>query len=468
MSDPETDQPTGRWERSEWVNRLYDGLAGDDDGRVCEAIPEEACREAPGNFLKTLVSNTLTSVGDRLASAKTTLPWLLAELAAPAWCLGLLVPIRESGSMLPQMLIGSVVRGRPIRKWVWVLGSLLQGVSLMAMGGVAMATAGFGGGGLRVGGLDVEGLGAGLAILFLLAFFSLARGACSIAYKDVLGKTIPKTRRGRLAGWIGSVSGLGALLVGTGLATLGRFDSIYTYVILLGGAGILWGMAAAIYASILELPGATDGGRNGWKEGWGRLALLRDDLPFRRFVMGRALALGSALAAPLYVALAREELGDASSYLGIFIAVEGLAGLISAPIWGRFADRSSRLVFASASGLAGFLSLLVAAWSFLPLDSSAAMLFYPLAFFGLGMAHSGVRLGRKTYLVDLAEGDRRTDYTAVSNTVIGALLLLSGLIGAIAAYFSVPGAILLLAISGLFGAWISWGWKEVSGSSSDG
>jgi hypothetical protein len=453
MSDSDADERAGRWERSDWVSRLYDGLAGDDDGRVCEAIRDEACREAPGNFLKTLVSNTLTSIGDRLASAKTTLPWLLAELAAPSWSLGLLVPIRESGSMLPQMMIGSYVRGRPIRKWVWVLGSAAQGVSLLAMGAVAMV---------------VEGFLAGVAVLLLLALFSLARGACSIAYKDVLGKTIPKTRRGRLAGWIGSVSGLGALLVGTGLATMGRFESVFTYVFLLGGAGILWGLAAAIYASILEFPGATDGGRNGWKEGWERLALLRDDLPFRRFVIGRALALGSALAAPFYVALAREELGDAASYLGIFIAVEGLAGLISAPVWGRFADRSSRLVFASASAAAGALSVLVAAWSFLPLDTSAALFFYPLAFFGLGIAHSGVRLGRKTYLVDLAEGDRRTDYTAVSNTVIGALLLLSGAIGAVTAYFSLPGAILLLAFAGILGAWISLSWKEVSGPSSNG
>lgn len=51
-----------------------------------------------------------------------------------------------------------------------------------------------------------------------------------------------------------------------------------------------------------------------------------------------------------------------------------------------------------------------------PLAWQAAGL--PLLFLGLGVAHAGVRLARKTYLVDIATGDRRTEYTAVSNSVI--------------------------------------------------
>jgi len=86
-----------------------------------------------------------------------------------------------------------------------------------------------------------------------------------------------------------------------------------------------------------------------------------------------------------------------------------------------------------------------------------------LAFFGLGLAHAGVRLGRKTYMVDMAEGNRRTDYVAVSNSVIGALLLVSGVIGGVAATVSVEATLALLGGAGLLGAWLSLGWKEVSG-----
>lgn len=431
----------------EWMESLYERLAEDDEGRVCKAISDEACRETPGNFVRTLVANALSNVSDRIASAKTTLPWILGALGAPAWCLSLLVPIREAGSMLPQMFIGAAVRSLAVRKWVWAGGGALQAACLAAMAVVA---------------LTLQGLAAGLAILALLTLFSLARGACSVAYKDVLGKTIPKTRRGRLSGWISSFAGFATMATGGVLALLPDSGGLGLYAGLLLVAAGLWLAAAGAYSRVVEYPGATEGGANGFTEALARLALLRDDAPFRRFVIARALAMGSGLAAPFYIALARDELGSAALLLGIFIAVEGLAALVSSPLLGRWADRSSRWVFAIACALAGALSIVVALWSWADLPATAALWFYPLAFFGLGVAHAGVRLGRKTYLVDMAEGNRRTEYVAVSNTVIGFLLLLTGLVGALAAAISVEVAIVLLGLAGLAGAVVSLGWKEVS------
>lgn len=433
---------------SNWKEALYTRLAEDDEGRVCKDISAEACHETPGNFIHTLTANTLSSLADKLASAKTTLPWLLLHLGAPAWMLSLLVPIRESGSMLPQMLIGALVRRQPVRKWVWIWGGALQGISLMAMGWTAMI---------------LEGTTAGITLLFLLVLFSLARGACSVAYKDVQGKTIPKTRRGRLSGWISAVSGLAALTVGVVLSQLQTGGSQLLYVGLLLLAALCWFLAAWWFSRIVEFPGATEGGANGFTEALKKLSLLRDDKPFQRFVIARALAMGSGLAAPFYIALARDDLGSAISLLGLFIAIEGLAGLISSPVWGRWADQSSRQVFAVACALAGLLSILVAVISWLTLNPTLAMLVYLLAFFGLGVAHAGVRLGRKTYMVDMASGNKRTDYVAVSNTVIGALLLLTGLVGAVTALISVQGTLILLGLAGLAGALMSLQWREVSG-----
>lgn len=82
----------------------------DDDGRVCHAIAEDACRQTPGNFLRLLLANALGTLADTVASAKTTLPWLLLQIGAPAWMTGLVVPIRESGSMLLLLAIGAAVR----------------------------------------------------------------------------------------------------------------------------------------------------------------------------------------------------------------------------------------------------------------------------------------------------------------------------------------------------------------------
>ncbi len=442
-----SDHATGK-HHPDWMESLYERLAEDDEGRVCKDISDDACRETPGNFFYTLLANALSNVADRLASAKTTLPWLLLQAGAPTWAISFLVPIRESGSMLPQMLIGAVVRRKPVRKWVWVTGGVIQGLSLMAMGWSSLV---------------LDGAAVALTVIVLLTVFSLARGACSVAYKDVLGKTIPKTRRGRLTGWISAASGLVAFVAGLWLGTLEDSDSLLLYAGLIFAAAAAWGLAVLFYSRIIEFPGATEGGASGIQEAIARLSLLRDDVPFRRFVTGRALAMGSGLVAPFYVALARDDLGSAASLLGIFIAAEGLAGLVSSPVWGRWADRSSRLVFTAACGLSAVLSLCVAAWSLLGFSSTASQWFYPLAFFGLGVAHAGVRLGRKTYLVDMAGGNKRTDYVAVSNTVIGALLLLTGLLGSLSSLISIQLTIVLLGLAGLMGAALSLRWKEVSG-----
>lgn len=441
-----TSNHTGR--HSALAESVYERLAQDDDGRVCKAISDEACRETPGNFFRMLVANALSSVADSLASAKTTLPWLVLHLGAPTWMTSLLVPLRESGSMLPQLLIGAMVRHLAVRKWVWVAGGLLQGLCLGALAWVAMS---------------LQGMAAGSTIIALLLLFSLARGACSVAYKDVQGKTIPKTRRGRLTGWIGMSAGLMAMGVGAGLGLMQTDADANAYAALLLGAAALWLLAAWMFARIVEFPGATEGGVNGFAQALGKISLLRDDAPFRRFVLARALAMGSGLAAPFYVALARDALGEALALLGVFIAMEGLAALLSSPLWGHWADRSSRQVFAFASALAALLSMAVALWAWLDMPAAASMWFYPLAFFGLGISHAGVRLGRKTYLVDMAEGQRRTDYVAVSNTAIGALLLLTGVLGAVVSNWSVQATVLALGLAGLAGAWLSLGLKEISG-----
>ncbi len=416
---------------------LYDKLTDDEDARVCEDIRDEACRETPRSFLLILSSYCLTKLGDAIASPKTTLAWVTTVLGAPAFVLGFLVPIRESGSMIPQLFIGSAIRTLPVRKWVWVAGCIGQFLAIAGIGLVA---------------LTLRGAAAGWAILGLITVFSLARGFCSVAAKDVLGKTIPKPKRGQLNGWSASAAGL--VSVGLGLFLMlpgaGRVGDALLGMLLIG-AGSLWLIAAGIYAQLPEYPGETDGGRNAL-EALGRLRLLADDRPFRRFVITRALLMCSALSAPFYVALAQNKLGTPSYLLGAFVAAAGLASLVSAPVWGRFADVSSkRVMIAAALITAGVGIATVIVDRVLP-QLSGTVWFLPFAYFILSVAHSGVRVGRKTYVVNLASGNQRTDYVAISNTVIGVLLLMVGSVGALAPLITNAGVIGLLALMGLAGA----------------
>jgi hypothetical protein len=416
--------------RTDLLGSVYERLANEEDARVCRDIPEEACHNVPRNFFTILAANALTKLGDELLSPKTVLAWLVGFIGAPAYLAALLVPIRESGSLIPQLGIAAFVRRMPIRKRVWVLGSVLQFLSVMGISACA---------------ISLRGVTAGWVVIGCLVVFSLARGMCSISYKDVLGKTIAKTRRGLLTGWAASISGGIAIGAGALLLAGGRIEqSPALYGWLTAGAGLLWLGGAVMFSQVIEEPGATSGGGNAGQVAIQQLNLLRIDRDFRNFVLTRALMLSTALTAPYYVLLAREQSGALKS-LGLFVVAAGLAGLISGPIWGKLSDVSSRLVLVWA-GIAASLTGLVT-FALVQFGGTFGSLWWliPLLYFALCVAHNGVRLGRKTYLVDMAGGTKRTDYVAISNTAIGVILLAAGLAGAAAG--SVPAQVLILVFS---------------------
>lgn len=435
--------------KSDAWDRLYQKLVNEEDARVCTDISEQACQVVPGNFLLQILAQFFTKLGDAIASPKTVLAWLFGALSVPGLFTAFLVPVRESGSLIPQLVIASYIRGQQRRKWAFVVGSLLQALAILAMAGVA---------------LSLSGAAAGAGITTALVFFSLARGLCSVASKDVTGKTVPKTRRGRLNGWSGSLAGFATLGIGVVLLQgLGGDDSdLLLFALLLLVAALLWVVAAFAYGMIEEEPGASEGGSNAITEALARLRLLIDDRPFRRFVMARSLLLCSALMAPFIVVLAHDKTSAAAAMLGLFVIADGLAGLLSAPFWGRFSDISSRQVMVYAGSVAAAVGvLLVMLVTLFPALATKPWL-YPLFFFALAVAHAGVRLGRKTYIVDMAGGNKRTDYVAVSNTVIGVVLLLAGSTGALTAIMPVTGVILVLAAMGFAGAWLSSRLPEVT------
>jgi|GEM_PF-6504626 len=181
-----------------WVHRLYRRLIVS-SGQPCPELSEQACRYVADNFVLMLVSRFFSKLADALSNPKIVLPWVMETVHAPLYLLGFLVPIRESGSLLPQVVIASYVRRLTIRKWVWVVGKLVEVAAMAAIALVAWLA---------------EGSVAGWSILLLLVVFSLARGFCSVASKDVTGKTIAKNARGQTNGWSASSAGLVTVILG--------------------------------------------------------------------------------------------------------------------------------------------------------------------------------------------------------------------------------------------------------------
>ncbi len=427
---------------------LYNRITGDEDARVCKDIPDSACNDQPRNFFAYLWANLLGKVADEISSAKLIIPWLFGLLGVPATFTGFLVPIREAGVLIPQLAVAAAVRDMPIRKGVWVVGAILSAASLI---GMAWAT------------ISLEGKSAGGAIITMLIIFSLARGICSVSAKDVLGKTVSKSRRGTLMGWSASLSGIAVLLLGLWMSSINLGDSsLIVFSGLLIAGAILWLIAAILFWGIIEQPGATEGGGNAIEVAIKQLKLIVVDAPFRRYVIARSLLLSVALAPPFYVLVAQQNTTSGLLGLGALIIANGLATSLSSPFWGYMSDSSSRRVMMFASIGAGLLGIftyiaITMKWNWAVNEIGLAVIFLLL-----NVMHGGVRLGRKVYLMDMASSENRASYVAVSNTIIGIMMLFGGLIGLLGELFGTPATLLFLGLLSLVAAAYIFHLTEVS------
>ncbi len=430
-----TDSPVA----SPLAERAYAMLSGDDSTeRACEAIPESACSDVPRNYLLNVANGACTKLAEQLASPGLVLPWLLSALGAPAVIAGYLLPLKQAGSLLPQMAVAARIRRAARRKLWWAGAGATQALCLLAMIPAA---------------LTLPPVAAGLAIAALVLVFSVASGIGSVAFQDVTGKTVPKGRRGRMLANRATIGGaltlVAALVLRFGLEV---GAAIWPYLALIAAAALLWALAALLFALISEAPGAQEGGKNTLAEARRGLALAGRVPAYRTFLWARGLLLSVELAMPFFVLHAQAVYGEALSNLALFVLAVGLANVLSSPFWGPFSDRSAAAVLGVAGLVGALAGGLALALALVPALADLPPASYALVFLLLGLAEAGVRLGRKTYLVDAAPSDDRPLYVAFSNTAIGGLALVAGAAGLVVDLVGPHSLIVLLAAISLAGA----------------
>lgn len=409
------------------AGRATELVFGEGAERACADIPDSACREQPRNLGVHLASLSATKTGDGLLDPKLVLAWMLGALGAPASAIGAIVPAREAFALLPQLMIAEPVRRLPRRKWVWVAASAAQGVAVLAIALVAAT---------------LEGAAAGWSIVGLVALFGCARSAASVSYKDVLGKTVAKARRGTVTGTATSVSAAAVLLVGVGLWTELIPLRTSTIALVLVVAGCLWIAAGVLFTMVAEEPGATEGGRNGVGVVVHHLGALWRGPQLGRFVVTRSLLTVTAIAPPYILSLTTGT-GRDLAVLGPFVIASSVATIVGGRLWGRLSDRSSRQVLIGSSTAATVLFSAAAGGAASELLDqvwlASALLFLVV------LAYQGVRLGRSTHLVDMTDAEHRAVYTAVSNTVVGVVILATGAFGSLSSVIGLPWLFVVFA-----------------------
>lgn len=403
------------------TEEFYEFLTEDSDARVCESIPDSKCTNVPKNFTLNIINGSLTKLAEKLISPGITLPWILSFLGAPVVLIGMLVPVKDVGSLLPQLLVSGKLRGKKKRKPYWVAAGLIQATCLM-LSAVLLAT------------LE-DKIFVSFSIVFLFLVFSIASGVGSVSFKDVTGKTVPKGQRGQMLSFRSTFGGSLALIAGGGLVFfLKGEDSKWLYISLFVIASLLWYAASFLFHRIEEKPGATEGGKTPLNELKTGAKLLKEDSSYRNFIITRALLMAIPLLNPFFILLAKDVSNNNWNYLGYLIVIGSLAQMLSSPFWGKIADTSSlRLMRISAA-----LSILSIVYALVFIYSDFNFLnfyyFLPVIFIN-GIAYAGARLSRKTYIIDYAPEEKRPTYVSVANTIIGLFTIIAASFGMIAEYF---------------------------------
>jgi len=123
--------------------------------------------------------------------------------------------------------------------------------------------------------------------------------------------------------------------------------------------------------------------------------------------------------------------------LGYLIIINGLATVLSSPFWGKIADQSSTRLMRIASFISIAGGIYALAFYYFSEWNLGFYAFLPV-FFINGIAYSGARLSRKTYLVDYAPADERPTYVSVANTFIGLFTIVAASFGLVAEAFGLP------------------------------
>lgn len=386
-------------------------------------------RETARNFRLGVMNGVWFTVADRLMDPTLVLTAFVSALTpSPLW-LGVLVPISEGGWFLPQLLMSGYLQSRPLKIQLYRRVAAVR-VALWTL----MAAAPF---------LLPEPRWLLPAFLVTYTLTCLSSGISGLSFMEIVGKTIPPRRRGVFFAWrlaAGAVAGLlGTLLVRYLVDERGplafpyNFGALFTVALVMGLLGLV------AFARVSEPPDTVLQPRASplWQT---RRALrqVRVDDNYRRYLLVRVLLVVAGVAPPFYAVFVQQRLGGPLAMVGVYLAVYATANFSAHVVFGRFSARLGHRLTLVASTWAGLLmaaAVLALALAAQPLHltgATASAWLIPV-FVLYGIRESGIGVASHSLLLDLAPPADRSLYVGFTNTLLGLVLLATGVSGLIVA-----------------------------------
>ena len=394
------------------------------------------------NFAYFLADSILFMVAMGIISSTTVIPDFVRRLTDSEILIGLSGSLFTVGYLLPQLLIARYIVRSARKKWWFVGPNIPTRFVMLILAAIVMW------------------LGKDQPQLVLLAFFvcysiaAFGDGLAGVPWADLTGTSLDNRWRARMFGLTTAITGVVMLaitpLVGVVLGDAGpAFPN--NYALLFGAAGVLFALSILPGLFFYELPGGKAVDKlpslGEFLPALGHV--LRDDLPFRAYIIARMFTSLFMMAAPFYIGYATVQLGLSSQVaVPVLLAMQTVGSLAGALTYTWLGARSNLLVIRLALGSAALL----------PICALLAGMVGPLPlYFGFlvsGLVTSNLLSGYMNWVVGYAHPDQRPVYVGLANTVTAVFSLIAPFIGGTIAqtlgYRPLFAVALVMALGALF------------------
>jgi len=393
-------------------------------------------REIKRTFALGVFNGAAFNFAEALVSPPLVLTLFVSKLTSSNLLTGLVSPLGDACWFLPQIFVSARIQRMERKMPSYTLSAVIRTFAWIALATAVWFIQ------------DPLLLLVGFFILYTTA--RLSAGLAGLAFFDVVAKTIPARQRGSFFSWrqlVGGTLGLGAgWIVKLVLSNPALpFPRNHAFLFFLYCAAMAPGLVS--FAMVREPPGATVAESVTVREQLRRAGrILRENKVYRRYLSARMSLALAGIALPFYAIYAKNVLGAPAGMVGIYLATRIGAQLLFNLLWGRLSDRrGNQLVMRVlnlgtgttvllALTLVGMVALLQPQGAWLP------YLVLPL-FFLDGAVRPGQVLSGSNFLLELVPEAERPLYLGTSNTIMGIVVLISGLGGLV---------VDLLGFAGLF------------------
>ncbi len=364
------------------------------------------------NYLVNILDGSFFGFGLGFTSFTTILPLFIATMTDVNLLIGLVPAIHSLGWHLPQLLTASQTSRMPrFKPWVLILGFQER---LPILGFMIAALL-----------IPIVGKSWALGIaFFFLIWQGLGGGFAANPWQNMIAKIIPNDFR---ATFFGLQSGAANLLAGVGAILAGIFLEKYIYpynfAICFLLASLLMFISFLFLSltkeDIREIPVQDKNQIPLWKQ---VKHYLRENSPFRWFLISRILFQFAAMASAFYIVYAVKIRGVSPVDAGIMTSIYLVVQVVSNPLFGWIADRFGRSLALETGAIATCIAAGLA-WF-----SPSVEWFYPVMIFA-GIANTVFWTIGIAASMDFGTENERPMYVGMANTLIAPSAILAPMLG---------------------------------------